>query len=164
MALKKIRRAPNKTGAAAPPRSRAFFLELLINMFIFMLCAVVALLVFLEAKTVTDEAATLTRLSLDAETIAEEYKVQGAEALETMLFEERAGESAQAGSEANGILTYYYDHELEFSSADEAAHSLVVSPVSGTDDLVSVVHISGYTNEEELFTYTVSYYQPEERG
>lgn len=164
MALKKIRRTPSRSGAAAPPRSRAFFLELLINMFIFMLCAVVALLVFLEAKTVTDEAATLTQLSLDAKTIAEEFKVQGADALDAALFAEREPEAAEASSNENGTLTYYYNHELEFAAADEAAHSLVVAPVSGSNDLVSVVQISAYTSEEELFTYTVSFYEPEERG
>lgn len=164
MALQKIRRTPGRRGAVNPPRSRAFFLELLINMLIFALCAVVALLVFVEGKVVTDESATLTRLSLDAETLAEEYKVYGVDPAELTLLNEDALEIESAVVAEDGTLTYHYNHYLGLSHPQEATHTLVITPVTSANELVGVVEIAGYTGEEQLFSFEVTHYQPQGGG
>lgn len=161
MALKKIRRTPgNRGGAVNPPRSRAFFLELLVNMLIFTLCAVVALLVFLEAKVVTDEAATLTQLSLDAETLAEEYKVYGTHPTELLLHDDDLNAETLGEVSTEGVLTYYYDRNHDLCSAEEAIHSLVVEPLDSNNEQISAIEITAYTEDDVLFSYQVVYHEP----
>lgn len=156
MALEKIQRSPARRGAAQPPRSRAFFLELLLNMLIFALCAVVALQVFVEGKVVTDESAALTRLTLDAETLAEEFKASDGEvsSLELASLEGTSGE--------DGTLTYYYDANLEPTNEDAAAYQLHVAPVDTGSELISAIELTGYAADDPLFSYEVTHYQARE--
>jgi hypothetical protein len=63
---------------APTSRSRAFFLELVVDIAIFAFCAVIALQVFVQARVSSDESAALTHLSLEAQQVAETFKVLGA--------------------------------------------------------------------------------------
>jgi Tfp pilus assembly protein PilE len=62
---------------AATSRSRAFFLELVLDIVIFALCAAVALQVFVHARLVSDRSVATTRLSLEAQQLAEGFKATG---------------------------------------------------------------------------------------
>lgn len=156
--------ATRRRGAAQPPRSRAFFLELIINVVIFALCAVVVLQVFVEAKLSTDESAALTTLTLHAETLAETYKVFDGELDALMLF--AASEEVRGELTDKGALVFYYNSALELSSADDARYRLVLSPsepsVSDAQgSLVNAVEIAGYATDQELFRFETTQYQPQ---
>ncbi|MDR2108678.1 MAG: hypothetical protein LBP28_04365 [Coriobacteriales bacterium] len=74
--------------AAPTSRSRAFFLELVLDIVIFVLCAAVALQVFVQARVTSDESAALTHLSLEAQQLAETFKASGDIAEPTLYFDE----------------------------------------------------------------------------
>ncbi|MDR1087745.1 MAG: hypothetical protein LBL23_00405 [Coriobacteriales bacterium] len=158
MALYTAERTQGRRGSARTPRSRAFFLELLLNMLMFAVCAVVALQVFAQGRIATDESAALTILTLDAETLAETYKTTTGE-LGTLAssLEDRDHAGELTGE---GKLVYYYNNQLEPSSADDARYTLVLTPVAGTDGPVNTIAIAGYTDQRQLFGFEASQYQP----
>ncbi len=160
MALQKIQRAPGTRGASQPPRSRAFFLELLLNMLIFALCAVVVVQVYAEGKLATDESAALTTLTLEAETLAETYKTTHGDLgvlAQSMSEREIPGEYSDKDT-----LAYYYDNDLKPSGAEDARYSLILTPSTGASDLVHVIVIAAYDGEDQLFSIEVAQYLPEE--
>ena len=163
-----------KRGASHPPRSRAFFLEFLLNMLIFALCAVIALQVFVQGKLVTDQSAALSTLTLDAKDLAGYYKVTNGDVKELASVEIKGavGELASDGS-----LTYYYSRSLQPSEAEDARYRLVLTSTSpapsaasssGLSSPLSTMQISAYVDaseaEEELFSFEVVNYRPEQRG
>ncbi|MDR2493389.1 MAG: hypothetical protein LBD25_08055 [Coriobacteriales bacterium] len=60
--------------SAKSSRSRAFFLELVLDLVVFMLCAVVVLQVFIDARATSSVGAALTHLSVKAQDIAAIYQ------------------------------------------------------------------------------------------
>lgn len=175
MALQQVRRSAGRRGTSHPPRSRAFFLELLLNMLIFALCAVVVLQVFAEGKITTDESAALTQLTLDAEALAEDYKASQGNLEELLL----RGEQGQI--EEDGSLTYYYNNDFELvqtdanvdaaagtaqlaqdgASVQTVAYTLRLSPVACEGEFTQCVQITATTSsEDELFSFMVTSYQP----
>jgi len=161
MAAQRISRSTGTRGTAQPPRSRAFFLELLLNMLIFALCAAVTMQVFAEGKLTTDEAAALTTLTLNAESLAETYKALDGDLDSLTLF--HGGQEVTGELTGAGALVYYYDRDLELTTAENARNILVLSPVASGHDLVETIEITGYAGEDELFSFEVSRFQPSER-
>lgn len=157
MALAKVQRTPGSRGVNQTPRSRAFLLELLLNIIIFAVCALVALHVFVEGRRSIEESAALTQITLDAQSLAESYKVSTGEPLTLEL------EGARGVLGKDGSLTYYYNSALEYSGADEARYTLLLTTVEGVSSLVDVIEIAGYdTNTDEmLLTFKVTRYQPQ---
>lgn len=162
MSSQRIRRIPRRRGSINPPRSRAFFLELLINVFIFLICAIVALTVFVESRAVTDESAALSQLSLDAETLAENFKAHGGEPADLLVLDDRATEGYSGVVDAEGTLTYHYNRRLVLSHAQEAVYTLVVEPAANANEQVSAIDIAGYSGDDELFSFQVTHYEPPE--
>lgn len=158
MAISRILRTPGRRGAAQPPRSRAFILELLLNMLIFALCAVVALQVFVEGKLTSDESAALTKLTLEAQTIAEEFKASDSE------FEVVAQAHEYGVQNPDGSTSYYYDSNLEPSGTETASYRLIVMQASAQDDPVKRIEIAGYDGDRELLNFEVTRYQAREGG
>ena len=162
MALLSSQHAPRSRGTTQPPRSRAFLLELLLNMLIFALCAVIALQVFVEGKLVTDESAALSRLTLDAQDLAGHYKVSSGDVSELASSAVRGGQGELSG---DATVTFYYDSSLEPSDAANARYRLVLAPTAfatqtaSAGDRLSAITITGYTLEEELFSFEVVNYQ-----
>jgi len=148
-----------RRGAYQPPRSRAFFLELLVNMLVFALCAVIALQVFVEGKLVTDESAALSSLTMEAKDLAGYYKVTNGDLRELVSNGARGG-FGELSSE--GVLTYYYDATFQLTDVDNARYWLMLTPVSGTQSSLKAVEISAHrlspTAEETLFSFEVVNY------
>jgi hypothetical protein len=128
------------------PRSRAFLLEMLLNMLIFALCAVVTLQLFAVAKTTIDQSHALTRLSIEAESLAESFKaVDGqVDALEELLGED-------LGSDL--VLTRYYDSELAPAAAEAAAYTLECH--LGPKDGLAAATITASSGPEQLLSIEV---------
>jgi hypothetical protein len=149
---------PGSRGAAKTPRSRAFFLEMLLNMLLFALCATVLVQVFAQARITSDESSALTQLSFDAQNLAEHYKATGGD-LQAL----NAALGLPGGSvSADIVLSYHYDSSFAPVAADEARYRLVVTPIVGST--LPTVIIEAYDNELEdshvpLLSYRVSQYQ-----
>ena len=156
MPVKKIARLPESGGAAQPPRSRAFFLELLLNMLIFALCAVVALQVFVEGKLISDDSAAYTRLTIDAESLAEEFKVSDGQ-LSSLSLPDREGVV-----EGDGTLTFYYNRNLEPAGPEDAVYSIKLVQTSKPGDLVNTVAVSGQRGDQEFLSFEVKLFKPAE--
>jgi type II secretory pathway pseudopilin PulG len=137
-----------------PPQSRAFFFEMLLNMLIFALCAVVALQVFVEAKVSIDRSAALTQLTLQAESLAEAYKSTNGE------ISHLAG---VWGIKADGQpVTEYYDADLNPTVSANAKYSLVCMITK--QEPISIGTITAYEEGEELFSLEVKNYQARKVG
>ncbi|MDR1359288.1 MAG: hypothetical protein LBJ48_08085 [Coriobacteriales bacterium] len=162
MALLKADRTQERRGTSQPPHSRAFFLEFLLNMLIFAACAVVALQVFAQGRIATDESAALTILTLDAETLAETYKVGNEELGQLASSLEDSGLKGELTGE--GSLVYYYNNQLEISSAEDARYTLVLTPVASTGGPVGVIEIAGYDRQRQLFGFEITQYRPDGQG
>jgi len=135
-------------------------LELLLNMFIFSLCAVIALQVFVEGKLVTDESAALSGLTMEAKDLAGYYKVSSG-SLSDLAANGARGGFGELNSE--GVLTYYYDAKLQLTDARDARYWLVLTPLSNTQGSLKAVEISAHSfgpaAEEVLFSFEVVNYQ-----
>lgn len=146
MALLKAQYTRRKRASDQPPRSRAFFLELLLNMLIFALCAAVTLQVYAQGKLVIDESAALGTLTLEARDLAGYYKVSNGDVKELVGVLDGYGELV------GNTVVYYYNSAYELSSAEGAWYKLVLSPVEGSSGLVSTMEIRAYALRE-LFDY-----------
>ena len=160
MALQRIQRPTAKRGAAQPPRTRAFLLEMLLNMLIFALCAVVALQIFVQGKIATNESEALTVLTLDAETLAETFKVSEGD-LSTLTLASLDGET-KGKLTAEGTLVFYYNHELRQTNADGAQYTLELAPKEEGDDRVNTIEIVGHSSDKEFFSFEVAQFKPKE--
>ena len=156
--------APRRRGASQPPRSRAFFLELLLNMLVFALCSVVALQVFAEAKMTTDRSAALSTLTIEAKELAGYYKVTSGDVGELVSSAVR-GDFGELTS--NGALVYYYDRSYQLTEASSAYYWLELAPVLGMGGSAKGIEISAYQmgppsgdSIDLLFNFTVVNYQP----
>jgi len=156
MALLSAQSNSSRRDTYQPPRSRAFFLELLLNMLVFALCAVIALQVFAQGKLATDQSAALSKLTLEARDLAAQYKVTNGD-LSELVTEGTRGDFGVLGND--GSLTYYYDNSFQLTGDTGARYRLVLSPAQSTNDLVSVIQITGYTLDDEIFSFEVANYQ-----
>ncbi|MDR2035613.1 MAG: hypothetical protein LBP91_02930 [Coriobacteriales bacterium] len=149
---------PRKRGTNQPPRSRAFFLEMLLNLLIFSLCAVVALQVYVQAKLVTDESNAITQLTSSAKDLAGHYKVSNGD-LSTLLQTAHPGELGELSPD--GVVTYYYDESFAPTVADNARYELVLTPLSDSGDEVRFIVITALAHGDQLFSFEVCNYQPQ---
>ena len=146
MALLKAQYTRRRRATDQPPRSRAFFLELLLNMLIFALCAAVTLQVYAQAKLIIDESAALGTLTLEARNLAGYYKVTNGDVTELIGVLDGFGEQ-----EGNSVV-YYYNSAFQLSTAEGAYYCLVASPVQDSNQLVSTIEIRAFAIKE-LFDY-----------
>lgn len=156
-----LRRTVRRRGIVQPPRSRAFFLELLLSMLIFALCSTVILQIFVQSKLVTDESVALSALTIDARSVAETYKVRDGGLLE--VADTALGVGFERELSEEGALVCYYDDDLEPVNDEDARYRLVLTPVESVSTLVGVLEIAAYDGEKELFIFEVYHYQPEWR-
>jgi Tfp pilus assembly protein PilE len=191
MAARQLIGGEERRSVSRSPRSRAFFLELLLNMFIFAVCAVVVLQVFAESQLTTSRSAATAQLSLDAEALAENFKASGGEpGAQTYYYDSNlellfvtavaGGEDAVAVEAVEGASDTGAAKEVSVAPdvavaptpntaeaadrAASAAYRLVLTPAPSTTERVSTVSITGYAGQTELFTFTVSAYEPPQGG
>jgi Tfp pilus assembly protein PilE len=145
--------------------SRAFFLELVLNLVIFAFCAAVCLQVFAQAKLASDRSAALSHLSIEAQTVAENFKAANGDLAKLA--------DALGATEVDGqALWLYYDADFErVTNPDDAAHTLLCSIEGSTR--VKVAHIEIYSSidtdpdthdQGALFSLEVKKYVPQGGG
>ncbi|MDR1421929.1 MAG: hypothetical protein LBI64_03585 [Coriobacteriales bacterium] len=140
-----------------PSGSRAFFLELVLDLVVFVLCATVCLQVFASAKTTSDLSAATSRLGVEAQTLAENFKATGGD------MDALAGRFP-ASEVAGQTLSLYYDGDfVPVGSRDDAMYLL---SCEASDDgalhqaQISAQRIDDPTEADILFDFVVARYVP----
>jgi Tfp pilus assembly protein PilE len=129
--------------------TRALFLELVLVLVIFAICAVICLQVFASAHLESARSAALSRLSIEAQEIAEVFK-SGAD--ETTLL--AALPSARQEGDA---IVCAYDRNLSLVSSDQAYFMLTC--VIDDSQSVRKARIALTEGSTELFVYDVRSYR-----
>jgi Tfp pilus assembly protein PilE len=146
-----------------PSSSRVLFLELILDLVIFAICAVICLQVFAEAKREADRSEAITQLGIEAQEVGELFKSGRSDAASL-------AERTYANSEGD-TLTWYYDQKLNIVPSDKAY--FVMTCVIDTSQPVKAATITliertraelGDRVPEELFKYDIRSYQPKGGG
>ena len=104
--------------AARASRSRAFFLELVLDLVVFALCAIVAMQVFVEARSTSAQSSALSHLSIEAQVIAETFKANDGDSDATIAALQQRVNVTRINSAADTFVCFF---DASFNSvADEA--------------------------------------------
>jgi Tfp pilus assembly protein PilE len=129
--------------------TRALFLELVLVLVIFAICAVICLQVFASARLESARSAALSRLSIEAQEIAEVFK-SGAD-------EDALLAALPAARQEGGVIVCAYDRDLLLVSSDQAYFTLTC--VIDNSQPVKKARIVLTEGSTELFVYDVSSYR-----
>jgi hypothetical protein len=131
--------------------SRAFFLELVINLVLFMLCAAVCLQVFAQAFVKSDESSALAQATLRVQSVAEAFKAGGGDIGAVMVM--LGGEATDEG------MVLYYDSGWNPVSGANAVYT-----VNCRADLTTALksaEITALKGDEAIFSITAKKYLAE---
>jgi hypothetical protein len=137
------------------PKSRALFLELILDVVIFAICALVCLQVFASAKTSGSQSAAYSSLGIEAQSLAEDFSACKGDA--TLL-----ARNFNADLEGNTI-TLYYDKDLNRVQKDDNVVFFLRCEVDASAP-VKEAHISLTQGSKQLFSFTVCAYEPLDRS
>jgi Tfp pilus assembly protein PilE len=133
-----------------PSSSRVLFLELVLDLVIFAICAVICLQVFAEARQEAERSEAITHLGIEAQEIGELFK-SGQNDPATL--------AAKTAATIDGdTLTWYFDQKLNPVSSDKAL--FVMTCVIDSSQPVKTVEISVAEGMKELFKYEIASYHP----
>jgi Tfp pilus assembly protein PilE len=136
--------------------TRALFLELVLDLVIFAICAVICLQVFASAHLESSRSAALSRLGIEAQEIAELFKAgsddASADALAVKPFAQQDGDT----------IAWHYRQDLSPATDDDAYFTLACT----VDDSqpVAQARITLTEGSTQLFVYDVSSYRPANGG
>jgi hypothetical protein len=135
--------------------SRAFFLELVINLVLFSLCAAICLQVFAQAFVRSGESGALAQASLLAQSAAETFKSADGDPQRT---------AALLGAEiTDGGLTLYYDGEwAPAENAEDAVFRLSCAFTSSGP--LHTARIAAFKGEDEIYAISAKKYRRETLG
>ena len=135
--------------AYKPTSSRSFFLELVLDILIFTLCALICLQVFSQAHLESSRSAAESRLGIQAQRIAELFKAgnQEAESLNQLIPGERDGNT----------LAWYYTRDLKEVDSSKAFYTLTC--VIDNSQVVKVAKITLSEGPLILMEFEVSSYK-----
>jgi len=106
-------------------RSRAFFLELVLDLVVFALCAVVSIQVFIEARVTSSQSSALSHLSIEAQAIAETFKANDGNIAAMIAALDMAQDATQLSFfEGSGIVRYYDSSFNLVADKDEARYQI----------------------------------------
>ncbi|MDR3307730.1 MAG: hypothetical protein LBS58_02370 [Coriobacteriales bacterium] len=131
-----------------PAPSRAFFLELVLNLVIFSLCAAVCLQLFVSAKLASDESAALSNLAIEAQVVAEAFKSLDGDIDAVAL-------SLDAQRDGDALLLYY---DEEFKPVDAASAPYLIRCDIDTGTVLRTAAITVYQGPKELFSLEAKRY------
>jgi Tfp pilus assembly protein PilE len=129
--------------------TRALFLELVLDLAIFSVCAIICLQVFASAHLESVRSAAFSRLGTEAQEIAETFKA-GADDVAALA-------SRPASQREGDAVVWYYDQDLAPTSRDEAY--FVLTCVVDDSQPVKQARITLREGTEQLFEYEVSSYR-----
>lgn len=129
--------------------SRAFFLELVLNLVLFTLCAAVCLQVFAQAKIQSDTSSALSRASLQSQSIAEVFKASGGDL-------QQMSESLR-GEIKDGTLYLHFDENNEQIPSGDAAVLQISCAVSEQDGM-KTAEINSVLRGKEIYSLQAKAY------
>jgi hypothetical protein len=136
-------------------RSRGFFLELVLDLVVFIICALVCLQIIATALVQSEQSGAVSTLGLAGQSLAEQWK--SGDSLDELA-------KAGGGSVNNDQLTLYFDRQYQpTSDASNAWYELSLTqsqPGANFEEAsVSLSHGS-----ESLFTWQLGRVQPDGGG
>jgi Tfp pilus assembly protein PilE len=132
--------------------TRALFLELVLDLVIFAVCAVICLQVFAEAHLESARSAALSQLGIEAQEVAELFKA-GADDIEAL-----AAIAALPGAQQEGdTVRWYYAQDLSPASGEDVRFTLSCT-IDGSQP-VKQARIVLDEGSMELFAYDVKSYR-----
>jgi hypothetical protein len=129
-------------------RSRAFFLELVINLLLFTLCAAVCLQVFSRAFVRSDESRVLAQATLRVQSVAEAFKSGAGDAASLAAL--------VGGSVTEGGVALYYDADWAPAGEGEAVYRLDCRLAAAGP--MKSAQISAVKEGQEIFALTAKKY------
>jgi type II secretory pathway pseudopilin PulG len=136
--------------------SRAFFMELVLVLTIFVFCAAVCLQVFAEAKTSSETSRALSVLTVEAQSMAESFKASNANPQAIA----KASAAGVAADDANKVVAYY-DEEFLHAIPGETPYSIVCAieqPKAGSS--IAKANITVIEHGKAIASIDVSQYIP----
>jgi len=132
-----------------PTSSRSFFLELVLDILVFTVCALICLQVFAQAHIESSRSAAQSQLGIEAERIAEYFKAGNSDtkSLAALLDGDRDGDT----------LSWYYNRDLEPVGSDEAFYVLACR--IDASHAVKVARITLMEGTQKLMEFEVSSYR-----
>ena len=146
-------------GKSSRSGSRAFFLELVLDLVVFTICAIVSIQVFFEAQMIKERSSALSHLSVDAQIYAETFKASdGDPQLMARAFEltEVISESEMDGKT---IIISYYDNQFAPTRFRDDARYRIECVIDNSKDL-KTAQITIIDRESELLSIEVKDYSP----
>jgi len=131
-------------------RSRAFFLEMILDLVIFIICAIICLQVFAQAHTESQRSEAQTQLGIRAQEVAELFKAGYSDA------DSLAGKLG--AQQQDDTLAWYFDNSLQ--PVDEAHAHFTLSCVIDDSQPVRQAKITLDEGTTQLLEYDVSSYYP----
>ena len=137
-----------------PTSSRTFFLELVLDILIFIICALICLQVFAQAHIESSRSAAQSQLGVEAERVAELFKAGNCDtvSLAALLDGNRMGDT----------LIWYYSKDLKPVNSDEAFY--ILSCRIDTSHDVKTAKITLTERTLQLMEFEVSSYRPKGGG
>jgi hypothetical protein len=129
--------------------TRALFLELVLDLAIFSICAIICLQVFAGAHLESVRSAAFSRLGIEAQEIAEAFK-SGTDDVATLALR-------PASQREGDAVVWYYDQDLSPTSRDEAY--FILTCVIDDSQSVKQARITLREGADQLFEYEVSSYR-----
>ncbi|MCL2756743.1 MAG: hypothetical protein FWD43_01520 [Coriobacteriia bacterium] len=147
---------------AAPSRSRAFFLEFVLDLVVFALCAIISMQVFFEARMTSNQSSALSHMAIEAQIIAETFKAKDGNAEAIVSAVRSMNTSSASGSvmviEEGKLITIYYDRDFKLTTKDDASYRIECRIDSS--GAVKIAHIAVYDRTKEIFSLEARDYVP----
>ena len=124
--------------------SRAFFIEIVMNLLLFTVCAAICLQLFAMAYTRNADSRILAEASLKAQTLAEVFKLESGQ-------KESVARRSGGGISGNEIQIFY-DKDWNSASESEALYRLSCD-INQNPDIVTA-DIRVFKGEKEIFSIT----------
>ena len=145
--------------AAYRSRSRAFMLELIMDIVVFTLCAIISSQVFIEARMISNHSSALSHLSVEVQVVAETVKAFDGDADAILASLDAPGVVLQQeGRQSVSRFIVYYDQSFIRSSDESLRYSLVC--VIDSSQPITVATIDVYDGQKELYHLVVKDYVP----
>ena len=158
--------------AAPTSRSRAFFLELILDIVAFTICAIISVQVFIEARSESDQSSALSHLSIEAQIVAETFKASDGDvdkmlssldkAFNTTFQDPAAGPDVTSQDPATAfVIVRYYDSSFTPVANGADSRYLLRCMVSTLPSGIKVADITVFSNDVEIYSLEVSSYRGE---
>jgi len=132
------------------PASRALFLELVLDLVIFAICATVCVQVFASAKLASETSAAYSTLGIEAQSLAEGFDACDGDA---------AALAQRFAADLDGsTLTLYYDRDFQQVHSDAAIYTLTCQ-IDAVPPLREAT-ITLLRGEEQIFVLHTAKYVP----